>query len=72
MSDVLVNFIQIRQTVEARLAAMEEEIAAAEQEKLEKEELALKALSKQEAVMAAAMEESKKLQQEAEANSKVL
>ncbi|THU68588.1 hypothetical protein C4D60_Mb08t05460 [Musa balbisiana] len=62
---------EIRQTVEARLAAMEEEIAAAEQEKLEKEELALKALSKQEAVMAAAMEESKKLQQEAEANSKM-
>ncbi|CAL9145164.1 unnamed protein product [Musa hybrid cultivar] len=62
---------EIRQTVEASIAAMEEEIAAAEQEKLEKEELALKALSKQEAVMAAAMEESKKLQQEAEANSKM-
>ncbi|URE41805.1 hypothetical protein MUK42_17635 [Musa troglodytarum] len=62
---------EIRQTVEASLAATEEEIAAAEQEKLEKEELARKALSKQEAVMAAAMEESKKLQQEAEANSKL-
>ncbi|RWV97663.1 hypothetical protein GW17_00039537 [Ensete ventricosum] len=62
----------IHQALEARIAAVEEEIAAAEQEKLKKEELARKSLSEQEAIMASIVQESKKLQEEAGANSKVM
>lgn len=51
---------------------MKEGIATAEKEKLEKEAQARMALSEQEAIMASVVEESKKLKEEAEANSKVL
>lgn len=50
---------------------MKVEIATAEQEKLEKEVAAGRILSEQEAIMASVVEESKKLQEEAEVNSKV-
>ena len=46
-------------------------MAAAEQEKLEREELARKALSEQELIMDTIVGESKKLQQQAEENSRV-
>lgn len=46
-------------------------MAIAKLEKLEREELAHKALREQELIMDAIVEESKKLQQEAEENSKV-
>ncbi|EHA8592422.1 hypothetical protein COCNU_contig69500716G000010 [Cocos nucifera] len=46
-------------------------MAIAELEKLEREELARKALREQELIMDAMAEESKKLQQEAEENSKL-
>ncbi|CAL9174322.1 unnamed protein product [Musa hybrid cultivar] len=62
---------EIHQALEARIAAVEEEIVAAEQEKLKKEELARKSLSEQEATVASIVEESKKLQEEAGANSKL-
>ncbi|KAG1371014.1 hypothetical protein COCNU_16G001080 [Cocos nucifera] len=62
---------EIRQTLEARSCAAEEEMAAAEQEKLEREELAREALSEQELIMDAIVGESKKLQQQAEENSRL-
>ncbi|KAJ6808863.1 laminin subunit beta-1-like [Iris pallida] len=62
---------EIRQTLEARLAASQDEIAAAEQEKLEMEGLAQKALKEQELVMEMVVEKSKQLQQEAEENAKL-
>ncbi|XP_008776441.1 uncharacterized protein LOC103696548 [Phoenix dactylifera] len=62
---------EIRQALEARRSAAEEKMAAAEQEKLEKEELARKALHEQELIRDTIAEESKKLQQEAEENSKL-
>lgn len=62
---------EIQQTLEARLAAVKVEIATAEQEKLEKEVAAGRILSEQEAIMASVVEESKKLQEEAEVNSKL-
>ncbi|XP_026664636.2 uncharacterized protein LOC103718060 isoform X2 [Phoenix dactylifera] len=62
---------EIRRTLEARRYAAEEEMAAAEQEKLEREELARKALSEQELIMDTIVGESKKLQQQAEENSKL-
>ncbi|XP_042462833.1 uncharacterized protein LOC122046291 [Zingiber officinale] len=62
---------EIQQTLEARLAAVKVEIAIAEQEKLEKEVAAGRILSEQEAIMASVVEESKKLQEEAEVNSKI-
>ena len=46
-------------------------MAMAELEKLEREELARKALREQELIMDAIAEESKKLKQEAEENTKV-
>lgn len=64
--------LQVRQTLEGRLAVASEEIASAEKEKLEKEALACEALQEQEVLMNALVEESKKLQQEAEENTKVL
>lgn len=62
---------EIRQALEARRSAAEEKMAIAELEKLEREELARKALREQELIMDAIAEESKKLQQEAEENSKL-
>ncbi|KAJ0968132.1 hypothetical protein J5N97_025049 [Dioscorea zingiberensis] len=55
----------------AMKAAAKNEIAAAEQEKLEKERLAQKALGEQEQLMDAIVQESMKLQQEADENSKL-
>ncbi|XP_039043023.1 uncharacterized protein LOC120182063 [Hibiscus syriacus] len=62
---------EMRQTLEARVAAAKELMKVAEQEKLEKEESALGALAKQEAIMSKVVQESKILQQEAEENSKL-
>ncbi|XP_058077797.1 uncharacterized protein LOC131226115 isoform X2 [Magnolia sinica] len=57
--------------LQARLAAAEAERAAAEQEKREKEESAQKAFAEQELIMERVVQESKKLQQEAEENAKL-
>ncbi|XP_010942483.1 uncharacterized protein [Elaeis guineensis] len=62
---------EIRQALEARRSAAEEKMAMAELEKLEREELARKALREQELIMDAIAEESKKLKQEAEENTKL-
>ncbi|KAK9281754.1 hypothetical protein L1049_004659 [Liquidambar formosana] len=62
---------EMHQTLEVRLTAAEEERKAVEQEKLEKEESAQRALAEQEAVMTRVVQESKILQQEAEENSKL-
>ncbi|KAG6517400.1 hypothetical protein ZIOFF_020786 [Zingiber officinale] len=61
---------EIHQTLMARITALNEEIAASEQEKLEKEAAAQRVLSEQEVIMASIVEESKKLQEEVEKNSK--
>ena len=61
----------MRQSLEARLAAAAEQRKAADQEKREKEDSAWKAVSEQEAIMEKVVEESKRLQHEAEENSKV-
>lgn len=61
----------MRQILEARLSAAEELRKAAEHEKLEKELSARKALAEQEAMMEKVVQESVRLQQEAEENSKV-
>lgn len=61
----------MHQILEARLAAAEELRKAAEHEKLEKEESARKALAEQEAMMEKVVQESSRLQLEAEENSKV-
>ncbi|KAH7676949.1 UBA-like protein [Dioscorea alata] len=62
---------EIEETLKERLTTAKKEIAAAEQEKLEKERLAQKALSEQEQLMDAIVQESKALQQQAEENSKL-
>ncbi|ONK68004.1 uncharacterized protein A4U43_C05F6190 [Asparagus officinalis] len=62
---------EIRETLEARLAAVKDEIAVAEQEKFEKERVAQKALKEQEDIMETIVQESKKLQQEAKENGKL-
>ncbi|KAJ7972825.1 Ubiquitin system component Cue [Quillaja saponaria] len=62
---------EMRHTLEARLAAAEELRKAAEQEKLEKEESARNALAEQETVMEKVVQESMRLKQEAEENSKL-
>ncbi|XP_043722567.1 uncharacterized protein LOC122669781 isoform X2 [Telopea speciosissima] len=62
---------EMRQTLEIRLAAAEEEIKMAKQEKLEKEKLARVDLAEQELAMERVVEESKRLQQQAEENSKL-
>jgi hypothetical protein len=61
----------MRQSLESRLAAAEMLRKAAELEKLEKEESARAALLEQEAMMEKVVQESRRLQQEAEENSKV-
>ncbi|XP_010931961.1 uncharacterized protein [Elaeis guineensis] len=62
---------KIRQNLEARLAAAEEARARAEQEKLEKEELARQVLNEEATIMMTVEHESRRLQQEAEENSKL-
>ncbi|XP_022771078.1 uncharacterized protein LOC111314213 [Durio zibethinus] len=62
---------EMRQTLEARQSAAKELMKTAEQEKLEKEESAHKALDEQEAITVKVVEESKILRQEAEENSKL-
>lgn len=62
---------EMRQVLEARLAVAEEVLKAAEQDKLLKEESARKALLEQELIMEKVVQESKRLQREAEENSKL-
>ncbi|KAF1879214.1 hypothetical protein Lal_00047887 [Lupinus albus] len=62
---------EMRQILEARLAAAEEMRKAAEHEKLEKEESARKALAEQEAMIEKVVQESVRLQKEAEENSQL-
>ncbi|GAB2301944.1 hypothetical protein Dimus_035967 [Dionaea muscipula] len=62
---------EMRQALEARMHAVQEEIRAVELEKLEKEESAQVALAQQKDMMEKVVEESKILQQEAEENAKV-
>ncbi|CAJ1969219.1 unnamed protein product [Sphenostylis stenocarpa] len=62
---------EMREILEARLAAAEEMRKAAENEKLEKEESARKALVEQEKLVEKVLHESRRLQQEAEENSKL-
>ncbi|XP_020209199.1 uncharacterized protein LOC109794135 [Cajanus cajan] len=62
---------EMRQILEARLAAAEDLRKAAEHEKLEKEELSRQALVEQEALVEKVLHESGRLQQEAEENSKL-
>ncbi|KAJ6794873.1 laminin subunit beta-1-like [Iris pallida] len=62
---------EIRQKLEARLAVAEKELEEAEQEKLEKVAAACNILKEQEAIMEEIVQESKKVQQEAEENLKL-
>lgn len=62
---------EIRQTLGARLAVAEKELEEAEQEKLRKVEGARNILKEQEAIMEEIVQESKKIQQEAEENLKL-
>ncbi|XP_027364217.1 uncharacterized protein LOC113871349 isoform X2 [Abrus precatorius] len=62
---------EMRQILEARLAAAEELRKAAEHERLAKEESARKALVEQETLVEEVVHESGRLQQEAEENSKL-
>lgn len=61
----------MRQALEVRLAEAENEIKSAEQEKIEKEKAAMKALADQELIMDKVVQESKFLKQQAEDNAKV-
>ncbi|TVU19345.1 hypothetical protein EJB05_35489 [Eragrostis curvula] len=67
----LVVIEEIRQTLDERLVAAQEEIAAAEKEKIEKEAAAQALLDEQEKMMNSIVEESKRLQKEAEDNLKL-
>lgn len=62
----------MHQTLEVRLAAAENEIKSAEQEKIEKEKAAVKALADQELIMEKVVQESKILKQQAEDNAMVV
>lgn len=62
----------MRQTLEVRMAAAVKEIKAAEQERLEKKEVARKALADQEIIMEKVVQEANVLKQEAEENAKVM
>ena len=61
----------MRHSLEMRLAAAEKERKMAEEEKLVKEDVALKALKNQEAIMEKVVREANILKQEAEENAKV-
>ncbi|CAM0955529.1 unnamed protein product [Alopecurus aequalis] len=65
------SYLDIRQTLEERLAAAQQEYEDAEKEKAEKEASAQALLSKQEEEMNSIVEESRKLQKEAEENLKL-
>jgi len=67
----LVIIEEIRQTLDERLAAAQQEIAAAEKEKIEKEAAAQALLDEQEKTMNSIVEESRKLQIAAEENLKL-
>ncbi|GJN14386.1 hypothetical protein PR202_gb01209 [Eleusine coracana subsp. coracana] len=62
---------EVRQTLEERLVAAQREIAAAEKEKIEKEAAAQALLDEQEKMMNSIVEESRRLQKEAEDNLKL-
>ncbi|XP_043714954.1 uncharacterized protein LOC122663339 [Telopea speciosissima] len=62
---------EMNETLEVRLAAAEEERKIAEQVKLENEKSARMVLAEQELAMERVVEESKRLQQQAEENSKL-
>lgn len=62
---------EMRQTLEVRMAAAVKEIKAAEQERLEKKEVARKALADQEIIMEKVVQEANVLKQEAEENAKL-
>jgi len=62
---------EIHQTLDERLVAAQQEIAAAEKEKIEKEAAAQALLDEQEKMMNSIVEESRKLQMEAEDNLKL-
>lgn len=63
--------LQMHQSLEARLSIAEEMRKAVEQERLDKEKSARKALAEQNAIMEKVLQESKILKEEAEENSKV-
>lgn len=65
-------YLQIHKTLEMRLAAAEDVIKSVQQEKVEKENSARKALSNQELLMETVVQESKILKQQAEQNAKVV
>ncbi|RLM99692.1 uncharacterized protein C2845_PM06G21880 [Panicum miliaceum] len=67
----LVIIEEIHQTLDERLVATQQEIAAAEKEKIEKEAAAQALLDEQEKMMNSIVEESRKLQKEAEDNLKL-
>ncbi|XP_071920678.1 uncharacterized protein [Coffea arabica] len=62
---------EMRHSLEMRLAAAEKERKMAEEEKLVKEDIALKALKNQEAIMEKVVREANILKQEAEENAKL-
>ncbi|XP_052211275.1 uncharacterized protein LOC127814078 [Diospyros lotus] len=62
---------EMRQTLEERMDAAEKDRRTAEQERMEKEESARKALAEQELIMEKVVQESKMLKEEAEENSKL-
>ncbi|KAH6772742.1 CBS domain protein with a domain protein [Perilla frutescens var. hirtella] len=62
---------EMRQSLEARLAAAVNELKSAELKKLEKEEVARKSLAEQELIMEKVVQESKILRQQAEDNAKL-
>ncbi|XP_022869024.1 uncharacterized protein LOC111388525 isoform X2 [Olea europaea var. sylvestris] len=62
---------EIHKTLEMRLAAAEDVIKSVQQEKVEKENSARKALSNQELLMETVVQESKILKQQAEQNAKL-
>lgn len=66
-----VFFLQMRQSLELRLAEAEKDIKAAEKLKFEREDWARKALKHQEVIMEKVVEEANLLKQQAEANAKV-
>uniref|UniRef100_A0A0A9D938 CUE domain-containing protein n=1 Tax=Arundo donax TaxID=35708 RepID=A0A0A9D938_ARUDO len=67
----LVVIEEIRLTLDERLVAAQQEIAAAEKEKIEKEAAAQALLDEQEKMMNSIVEESRKLQKEGEENLKL-
>ncbi|XP_060181444.1 uncharacterized protein LOC132611048 [Lycium barbarum] len=62
---------EMHQMLEVRMAAAEKEMKAAEQERLDKEEVARKTLTDQEIIMEKVVQEANVLKQEAEENAKL-